>query len=164
MGAHVVKALLAKASSLCTMAVVTLAQPEWVSTGVRDFMPELSEVVKKLDFVFASEESHERNIASTADLDVLAVLKRKAMDEAIEQFTSRLAVPGTPIAKWESLISIGDGEAEERAAKEVGRQYTVGGRFTFTKTVRLRGHPSLEQLTTQAKQLADLLDSIVDLK
>mmetsp|Transcript_7446 Transcript_7446/g.23407 ORF Transcript_7446/g.23407 Transcript_7446/m.23407 type:complete len:383 (-) Transcript_7446:69-1217(-) len=148
--------LLRAASSLGTVVLVTLADRAWVGACVRDYLPELAEQVAALDVFHAGEESVGQMRAG-ADLDLASLQKKRAMEKAMDTLASRLG----PKTTWESLVSIGDSEAERSAAKDIGRECKITGRVNWTKTVKLRDHPDIAQLTSQLQALERMLPELV---
>jgi len=159
--AAAVQELLNVASLLGTVAVVTLSQRPWVSDSVQAFMPECQESVSALDVFYASEQRAQRGRAEDDDFGgVSSTLKQRTMEQAMKAVSERIG-GGAP-CKWQSFVSIGDGEAEERAAQDFGRQCQVDGQLKWTKTVKLHAKPTAAELTSQVIKLTSHLRELVE--
>mmetsp|Transcript_50852 Transcript_50852/g.143154 ORF Transcript_50852/g.143154 Transcript_50852/m.143154 type:complete len:419 (-) Transcript_50852:70-1326(-) len=150
--ARAVKQLMQTATSLGTVALVTLAERPWVAISIRDFMPE-ADSVSNLSVFYARENMVSSFAAGGCPL---TAMKRKAMELATEQLKL-----DTGDVMWENLISIGDSEVERRAAHDVGRALQSRGALRWTKTVKLREHPDVAQLTWQVRALNERLAELV---
>lgn len=151
--AQVVNQFVQTAISLGTVILVTLADRPWVADSVRDFMPG-AEVVADLDVYYAREAPY---FKAPPGSDPLTALKRRAMLEAIEGLKKKLGAGIT----WESLISIGDSDAEKKAGQDLGRDMQRKGIVKWTKTVKMMDHPNIKQLTSQVHALEARLKDIV---
>lgn len=147
--ARAVKQLMQTATSLGTVAFVTLAERPWVAISVRDFMPEADSVIN-IEVFYARENTM---LNFSVGGCPLTAMKRKAIEQATEQLK--------PDAGWENLISVGDSEVERRATHEVGRAMQNRGAVKWTKTVKMREHPDVGQLTMQIWALNERLAELV---
>jgi len=152
--ADAVKELVQTASSLASVALVTLAQRPWVSISVRDYLP-AAEAVTSFEVFYAGEWAMARSPSGACPL---TAMKRRAMQSAMETAIARLGQGTT----WESLISIGDSEIERRAAQDLGRECQNKGWIKYTKTVKMLAHPSVTQLTSQCRSLNERLHELVN--
>jgi len=149
--------VLRKAASLGSVAVVTLAERAWIKVACRQYVPALAEEIAGLDVFYAGEQKVLELRAGATMLDFCTMQKKRAMEEALGILSDRLG----PRTAWRSLVSIGDSEAEINAAKDLGRESRATGQVTWTKTVKLRDHPDLAQLTDQLRTLDQMLPDLV---
>jgi len=148
--------LLRKASSLGSVALVTLAERAWVEASCREYLPAIAGEIAALDVFYAGDQNVAQ-LRAGALLDMCTLQKKRAMEEALGAFSRRLG----PKTTWRNLVSIGDSEAERSAAKDLGRESKATGQVTWTKTVKLRDHPDLLQLTAQLRAVEQLLPELV---
>jgi len=151
--ARAVTQLLQTAQCLGHVMVVTLADRPWFQDSVRHFMPEATQVAE-LDVYFAREDAqHEAPPCAGAS----ATAKWRAMHRAVDTLRARL---GAGVA-WESLVSIGDSDAEMQAARNLGRDLHMEGAVKWAKTVKMMENPDIVQLTAQVRALDGRLADLV---
>lgn len=150
-----VKAFVDEAGRFGTVAIVTMAERPWVQVSLREFLPGAAESIEKLQVFYARESFMTRAIPGACQM---TILKRRAMQIAMDAILLRLGRG----ASFECLVSIGDNEAEKKAAMEVGQEFQSKGLIKVTKTVKLRAKPTIEQMTTQVKKLQEILPRLVE--
>jgi len=160
--------LLRLAASLGKVTIVTLAQVDWVTTSVRNFMPELAELLEELsiEVVYARQLLPERSIrrAQEEESDVTRVLKTKAMSRVIKKFYGT----GTKSNErsWKNVLSIGDSAAERWALQDVilgrvQRDSSGAPKECRCKVLKLLSEPSLERLTAEVQVLLSWIPTVV---
>lgn len=169
LGAHAqaIRQVVETALSLGSVAVVTLAQKPWVATSLQSFLqPTAGGKVSELQVYYARDSDAYQmlrpfRMAPAGRGCPWTALKRQAMKTAMERMGAVGDPAGGECRRWDCLVSIGDSEAERRAAEDLGRECTQRGELGFIKTVKLRERPSITMLTEQLVALNAQLPEIV---
>mmetsp|Transcript_83152 Transcript_83152/g.193154 ORF Transcript_83152/g.193154 Transcript_83152/m.193154 type:complete len:143 (+) Transcript_83152:50-478(+) len=128
-------------------------------------MPDASQEVATLDAFYAGDQNvallrASRDCQAGANLDVCTLQKKRSMETVLATFSKRVG----PRAVWRNLISVGDSEAERDAARDLGRERRATGEVIWTKTVKLKEHPDIGELTEQVRRVERMLPELVALE
>jgi len=150
-----VENVLGAALDLGHVAIVTLADPLWLQEGIQQFMPELAELVKKLDIFYA------RDMPADGQSDQYMHQKKEAMMKALRSCD---CVDGQKVDSSRGLVSIGDSTIEARAARCLRRECQKDGTLGWAKTIKVQENPSIDVLTSQLLVLSNHLAGVVSNK
>jgi len=150
--ARVVESTLATARALGEVVVVTLSQRPWVDASSQDFMPSAHHQVQQTRILYGREFADPK---MSIDEDYWIKLKQNAMRNAVETMS------GSSEAPWMNLVSIGDSVIEKRAAMSLGSTCPQSGSVKWTKTIKFKERPWLNELTAQLRTLQGLLADVV---
>mmetsp|Transcript_69591 Transcript_69591/g.123132 ORF Transcript_69591/g.123132 Transcript_69591/m.123132 type:complete len:453 (-) Transcript_69591:38-1396(-) len=173
------RSFLLTASSLGRIFCVTLSRRPWQEISMKFFMPLTAQVWEDLNLpvYYATEEGAGRRMAgpktvkhvleddeelATAERDRRAWQKRRAMERCIKHFYRGHS--------WKNIISIGDGQAEFDAIRDIGFVHTnpisstrQSSKMLRTKGIMMLDQPACAALTSQLQVLQSWLPSIVSL-
>jgi hypothetical protein len=150
--ARVVESTLAAARALGEVAIVTLSQRPWVDSSAQNFMPSALHQVQQTRVLYGREFAHAK---LSVDEDYWISLKHSAMHNALETMSGSSDTP------WMNLVSIGDSIIEKRAAMSLGSTCRKSGSVKWTKTIKFKDRPWLNELTAQLRTLQGLLADVV---
>jgi len=131
------------------VVLVTLADVAWVRQSMKVYLPRSAWLLREAPLASARCEA---NMTGVSGDDIPAA---KCWQKSLAM---RRMIGHQPI---QNLISIGDSQVEQIAARYVGGQCRNEGTVKYTKTVKLAPHPDLTTLTLQLCSLAPRLPSIV---
>jgi len=176
------RALLMQAKLLGHVCCVTLSTAPWQQTTMEAFMPELAKTWKSLgiEVLYATQA---RGILPMRGVPAASTLKGDHWDvlEATILVDSEYALKKQRCMKkflskvygdrsWKHVVSIGDGDAECQAVREIAFQHTnpISGRTGEQKQFRCKSvktvqSPDCEQLTAQLQVLHSSLPVLISL-
>mmetsp|Transcript_95470 Transcript_95470/g.169508 ORF Transcript_95470/g.169508 Transcript_95470/m.169508 type:complete len:348 (-) Transcript_95470:204-1247(-) len=154
--------LLAVASSLGRVMLVTLSRNSWVAESARNFCPELQEAMQALSLsVFYAEQPAADSPAADAGRCIARQMSGQDLPElrfwtnlkakAIGQGLRELYGEGDSCT---SLLSIGDSDFERFGTKQAAEEYVQSSVSKVrAKTFKTMEKPSIDELTSQLAQL-----------
>jgi len=167
--AQLVRKVLTSTSKVAQVAIVTLAQRPWVQTSSSKFLPdlEIEALLAELNIpvYYAREHTskHEKERMyfedGMGDMDLFALAKRNAMSRLTKR-SHRCSKSGVGRA-FSNILSIGDGESERDAAKDLAWSRAQADWAPLCKTVKFLDDPSLKQLSNELRVLEPLLNGLV---
>jgi len=143
---------LATARALGEVVFVTLSQRPWVNSSAQNFMPSVFHQLQQTRVLYGREFADAK---MSIDEDYWITLKHSAMRHAVETMN------GNSEAPWTNLVSIGDSIIEKRAAMSLGTACRKSGSVKWTKTIKFKDRPWLNELTAQLRTLQGLLADVV---
>lgn len=155
-----VRRLLEVAKSLGKVVLVTNAVRPWVSTSIKNFMPNVASDMKDIPICYA-QENLERLRKEGFDEQTNCILtgfKEAAMKDVVTDFYTQY-----PNQSWKNLISIGDGMFEHQAIRQVAAQrpHQNNEKKCRTKTIKLMDNPSVDGLRVEVSLVRCWLQGIV---
>jgi len=163
--AEIVELLLRSATKHARVSILTLGSPEWFVKSAAHYFPgcDMLALLDELDIqtCYANRDSELVVMMSTQKgLDPGHVAKVSAFSSCLKRFY------GGTDQQW-NVLSVGDSIIERDALKEVVQKYNQvsadGPGLALGKTLKLKDHPSLDELTTQVSGCHHYLEGIIKL-
>jgi len=163
--AKIVELLLRSATKHARVSILTLGNPTWFAKSAANYFPgcDMLALLEELDIqtCYADRDSElVVMLSNQKGLDPGHVAKVSAFSSCLKRFYS-----GTD-QQW-NVLSVGDSIVERDALKEVVQKHNQvsvdGPGEALGKTLKLKDHPSLDELTTQVSALSSSLEGIIKL-
>jgi len=159
------------------VCIVTLAEPPWVSTSIKLFMPGLQEVIdsNEVEIVYARtyvdnflcEQAYDRSTFQSDEdqFQFWINVKKRAIQAHIEKFYSKYEGQS-----WKNVLSIGDSEFEREATLQSTKAWQLNARHlghdasmkVRAKVVKMLEDPTDEELLAELRLITSWLPSMVE--
>jgi hypothetical protein len=176
-----------EAATHANIFIVTLARRPWVEMSMQNFLPELGRIIEVLnlkviyaqEYVEQAESEYEREefLSSEEVCAFWTRVKSRAIAQELDEFHKQNNL------SWKNVISVGDSDFERYGTINAGEDYMrremEGGALRIegataegvskdghlkrlrTKTVKLLGEPTVEELTAELTLLKRWLPHVV---
>ncbi|CAE7780997.1 unnamed protein product [Symbiodinium necroappetens] len=174
------RAFLCAASALGQVVCVTLSRKPWQHNTMKAFMPELAKAWEEagVEVIYASEVMLRRHSSGGGECRhasgpglveqevILMGQSIKKKETAMRRVINKIYGKGS----WKNVVSIGDGEAEFNALRDISFKHTnptsgvTGSQKRFRmKAVQMLDSPTCNELTTQLQILQAWMPALMHL-